>query len=103
MKWRHFIRKPAKRTGTTGASYVHGGSPPEPGVGSLSRKRYTQDVELRMFKKGKQQEITGFGTTGSHHCLEDITTATPAHARVHSRSGGGWRWNTSNIIHISVY
>jgi hypothetical protein len=28
-----------------GTSYVHGWSPPEPGVGSLSRKRYTQYVE----------------------------------------------------------
>jgi hypothetical protein len=24
---------------------------------------------LRVFKTGKQKEISGFGTTGSHHCL----------------------------------
>jgi hypothetical protein len=24
---------------------------------------------LRVFKMGKQKEISGFGTTGSHHCL----------------------------------
>jgi hypothetical protein len=27
------------------------------------------DAFLRVFKTGKQKEISGFGTTGSHHCL----------------------------------
>jgi hypothetical protein len=46
--WGHLIRKPAKLTGPRRrASYVHGGwgEPTRPGVGSLSRKRYTQCVE----------------------------------------------------------
>jgi hypothetical protein len=47
VKWRHLvIREPAKLTRSQArAMYVHVGSPPEPGVGSLSRKRYTQYVE----------------------------------------------------------
>jgi hypothetical protein len=41
MQWRHLIRKPAKLTGTRRELCIWGGGLPEPGVGSLSRKRYT--------------------------------------------------------------
>jgi hypothetical protein len=44
MKWRHLIRKPAKLTGTR-HELCTWGEPTRPGVGSLSRKRYTQYVE----------------------------------------------------------
>jgi hypothetical protein len=41
MKWRHLVRKPAKLTGTRRELCTWGGARPEPGVGSLRRKRYT--------------------------------------------------------------
>jgi hypothetical protein len=41
MKWRHLLRKPAKLTGTR-HELCTWGEPTRPGVGSLSRKRYTQ-------------------------------------------------------------
>jgi hypothetical protein len=44
MKWRHLIRRPAKLTRPRHelCTWVE---PARPGVGSLSRKRYTQYVE----------------------------------------------------------
>ena len=44
MKRRHLIRRPAKLTGPR-HELCTWGEPTRPGVGSLSRKRYTQYVE----------------------------------------------------------
>jgi hypothetical protein len=41
MKWRHLIRRPAKLTGPR-HELCTWGEPTRPGVGSLSRRRYTQ-------------------------------------------------------------
>jgi hypothetical protein len=67
------VRKPAELTGTRREQLCTWGEPTRPGVGGLSRKRYTQYVEHNRKGGLREQDETGRGAI-----MEEVLCASMA-------------------------